>query len=67
MCGMGIRMHILWALKAGFDSLCAAVHVKDFFSRLVGVVLYHPQDRMGRKVIVMGSKREENKTGSWFA
>ena len=39
MCGMGIRMHILWALKAGFDSLCAAVHVKDFFSRLVGVLI----------------------------
>ena len=32
-------MHILWALKAGFDSLCAAVHVKDFFSRLVGVLI----------------------------
>ena len=39
MCGMGIRMHILWALKAGFDSLCAAVHVKDFFSRFVGVLI----------------------------
>ena len=39
MCGMGIRMHILWALKAGFDSLCAAVHVKDFFSRFVGVLV----------------------------
>ena len=64
-CGMpwvvawGIRTRMLWALEACFDGLGAAVHVKVFLSRFVSVLvasLYRPQDRMGRKKMVMGGQ-----------